>query len=376
MGADARHYGLAGYICVQSLVLMTRVAQKSETPVIKKLMWPTKMEHGDVALMAGSATVILSCFILKPETMDPAYKHFVEAHCGTSVAKRSALKQLCEAGRDDDVRALCLKIANSGERTTSNAARDVRNKTNVRAMANGVVPFDRSELYRLLYLGGASNVEFFVSHVANTFPTALSFYLPVYLIPALLIHRGDLSSPKKAPDLLSRIATGSARSALFLSSYVGAAWTGVDLSNRAFGQRICDIRSLMVGCSFAGLATFIEKKSRRMDLAIYCVSRAAETAALVAMYRGLIPKSIDRQRGDIFLFSVASATIMHCYNTERDVFRSKYLNILDYVFGSIGHASHSISHAASYEILFNTAKPEELIQQVPSKGSPWASNGV
>ncbi len=370
-GADVRHYGLAGYIWVRSLVLMTRVAQKSENPAVKKLTQPTKMEHGDVVLMVGSAMVILSCFILKPETVEPAYRHFLEMQCGKSVEELSALKQLCEAGRDEDVRAWCLKIAESGALTTGNAARDLANKTAVRAMADGVVPIDRSELYRLLYFGGASNLEHLVSHVAKIFPTTLSLYVPVYLIPALLIHRGNLLSPKKAPDLLSRIAMGSARSALFLSSYVSAAWSGVDLANRAFGKGTCDGRSLMLGCSFAGWATFIEKKSRRMELAMYCASRAAETAALVAVYRGLIPKSIQRQRGDILLFSIASATIMHCYNTERDVFRSKYLNILDYVFGSAGHDSQSISHAASYEILFDATKAGKSAQKyVLEKNTP------
>ena len=158
---------------------------------------------------------------------------------------------------------------------------------------------------------------------------------------------------------------GSARSALFLSSYVSAAWSGVDLANRAFGKGTCDGRSLMLGCSFAGLATFIEKKSRRMELAMYCWGREPaeinRPLPLRAVYRGLIPKSIQRQRGDILLFSIASATIMHCYNTERDVFRSKYLNILDYVFGSAGHDSQSISHTPRVMKFYST--PPKLESQ-------------
>ena len=85
---------------------------------------------------------------------------------------------------------------------------------------------------------------------------------------------------------------------------------------------------------------------------MYCVSRALETAALMAVYKGMVPEYIKRQRCDILLFAVASATIMNCYNTERDVFRSKYLNVLDYIFGCTGHESQSISHVGSYEILF------------------------
>ncbi|KAL1540469.1 hypothetical protein AAHA92_24821 [Salvia divinorum] len=38
-------------------------------------------------------------------------------------------------------------------------------------------------------------------------------------------------------------------------------------------------------------------------------------------------------RADALVFSISTAVIMHCYAMERDVFRSKYLNVLDWVFG-------------------------------------------
>ncbi|KAK1368382.1 hypothetical protein POM88_034474 [Heracleum sosnowskyi] len=39
------------------------------------------------------------------------------------------------------------------------------------------------------------------------------------------------------------------------------------------------------------------------------------------------------KRADVVVFSISTAIIMHCYAMERDVFRSKYLNVLDWVFG-------------------------------------------
>jgi acyl-CoA-binding protein len=126
-----------------------------------------------------------------------------------------------------------------------------------------------------------------------------------------------------------------------------------------------DWSSVPLGVASAGLATFIEKKSRRMELSMYCLSRAFETSALIAVYQGLVPKCIQRQRCDVALFSVATATIMHCYNTERDVFRSKYLNVLDFLFGSAGHHKQTISHAASYEILFDAP---ERFEDAPADG--------
>jgi hypothetical protein len=84
-----------------------------------------------------------------------------------------------------------------------------------------------------------------------------------------------------------------------------------------------------------GLTVMIEKKSRRMELALYCLARAIESFAICVADWGVLERYnlIPPKRIDVFLFSAATAIIMHCYAQERDVFRSKYLNVLDWVFG-------------------------------------------
>ena len=55
---------------------------------------------------------------------------------------------------------------------------------------------------------------------------------------------------------------------------------------------------------------------------------------------GLVRKRHVPDRLDVVMFSAAAAAIMHCYSDShgrhRDVFRSKYLNYLDFVLGSEG----------------------------------------
>ena len=50
-------------------------------------------------------------------------------------------------------------------------------------------------------------------------------------------------------------------------------------------------------------------------------------------------------RLDVAMFAGACAAIMHCYSDDhgvhRDVFRSKYLNVLDFVLGNTGAARAS-----------------------------------
>jgi hypothetical protein len=89
-----------------------------------------------------------------------------------------------------------------------------------------------------------------------------------------------------------------------------------------------------------GFATLLEKKSRRMELALYCISRALESWALCLVEWGYVSPTRLPPRLDVVMFSLAVASITHCYSDShghhRDVFRSKYLNVLDFIFGNQG----------------------------------------
>ena len=100
---------------------------------------------------------------------------------------------------------------------------------------------------------------------------------------------------------------------------------------------------LALTCWTGGLATLAEKKSRRMELAHYCLARAIESFALCLTSWGYVRGDCLPKRIDIIIFSAATAAIMHCYSDShgkhRDVFKSKYLNVLDFIFGNTGEVT-------------------------------------
>ena len=57
----------------------------------------------------------------------------------------------------------------------------------------------------------------------------------------------------------------------------------------------------------------------------------------------MVPSGLVPSRLDVVLFSAGCAAIMHCYSDacgqHRDVFRSKYLSVLDTVFGNAGEGN-------------------------------------
>lgn len=82
-----------------------------------------------------------------------------------------------------------------------------------------------------------------------------------------------------------------------------------------------------------GLALAIEKKSRRIEISLYCLARAIESFFTCTTEAGYLLRPKNLKRVDVCIFSLSTAIIMHCYAIEREVFRSKYLNVLDWVFG-------------------------------------------
>ena len=71
-----------------------------------------------------------------------------------------------------------------------------------------------------------------------------------------------------------------------------------------------------------------------MEISLYCLARAIGSFFTSMTDAGYITQSKKLKRADVIIFSVSTAIIMHCYAQERDVFRSKYLNVLDWVFGA------------------------------------------
>ncbi|KAI8550388.1 hypothetical protein RHMOL_Rhmol06G0102300 [Rhododendron molle] len=161
---------------------------------------------------------------------------------------------------------------------------------------------------------------------------------------ASMILRSRASSPDPSPGpnsynqgkyapytILGKGLIGTARSSLFLSTYCSSAWMWTCLLFRLFKR--CNIPMVAMGTFPTGLALAIEKKSRRIEISLYCLARAIESFFTCMADLGYLPSSKRLKRADVAVFSFSTAIIMHCYAIERDVFRSKYLNVLDWVFG-------------------------------------------
>ena len=80
----------------------------------------------------------------------------------------------------------------------------------------------------------------------------------------------------------------------------------------------------------AGFAVLIEAPGRQMELALYCLPRALETAWKLMLKRGLV-RNIPN--GDIALFCASMGVMMTLYQNEPGAINKHYLTVLTRVFG-------------------------------------------
>ncbi|KAI5654823.1 hypothetical protein M9H77_32010 [Catharanthus roseus] len=305
-GFNTQHTSLAIYILMRAAVLASRCGIKSKHfgRICKPLTWA----HGDIFLLCLSSSQILSAYILKQESLPPTYKSFINKHGAKDPVILQGVKEIASG----------LPFTNLGaiEKYYKSTGIDIKLDPQMKVPCS-------------IVHGNQGCEAHFFSFLFQAYKRALPVYLPVYLVPALIVHRQGIL--KRPHSILAKVILGTARSSLFLSTYCSSAWLWTCFLFRIFKRST--IPMVAMGTFPTGLALAIEKKSRRIEISLYCLARAIESFFTCMADVGYLPQTPNLKRADVVVFSISTAIIMHCYAVERDVFRSKYLNVLDWVFG-------------------------------------------
>ncbi|XP_076903578.1 uncharacterized protein LOC143558667 [Bidens hawaiensis] len=305
-GFNTQHTSLAVYILMRAAVLASRCGIKSKRfgHICKPLTWA----HGDLFLMCLASTQILCAYILKQDSLPQSYKSFLNKH----------------GGKDPIILQGVRDIACGMPFTNLEQIQNLYKNKGVDVVLDPQMKVPCSIIHE-----NQSCSWHAISFFFQAYKRAVPVYLPVYLIPALIVHRQGLG--KRPFTILAKGLFGTARSSLFLSTYCSSAWIWTCFLFRIFKR--CNITMLALGTFPTGLSLAIEKKSRRIEISLYCLARAIESFFTTMSDLGYFPQLKNLKRVDVLIFSLSTAVIMHCYAIERDVFRSKYLNVLDWVFG-------------------------------------------
>ncbi|MEW5320344.1 MAG: hypothetical protein WDW38_011423 [Sanguina aurantia] len=342
-GRKQRHYGLASYVLLRGLTLLVRTGNKPDAnPLVRTLLTPTRSAHGDSVLMCLASSQILYSFIMMPTTLPAAYVHFITKQGNKGEYVWRAIQE--QAIRN----------------TSGLSPGPLESLVNTPLVHLNLPPVCDIPVPCAFFHPGQTCHGHALSLIPHAYLRSLSVYLPVYVIPALLVHRARLLT--EAGTLLPKLAAGIARSSAFLALFISSAFGGACIGFNLFG--FSTGRSIAASVWLGGLSVLAEKKSRRMELAIYCMSRAQEAASRCVVEWGWVNPARLPARLDILLFALGCAAISHCYSDDhgmhRDVFRSKYLNVLDIIFGNSGVEDGCISHTPTNAELISTMSKKML----------------
>lgn len=325
-----RHDDLALYVLLRGVTLLVRCGNEPDAPAaVRAALSPTRWRHGDAVLMCAASWQIIYAYVMMPATLPPSYIRFLNKMAGfdswlVPVVKELSLRNVGRLPAGGPLNAL------QGTAHRANAAPD---------------------FCELLHPSTTCN-----AHAARIMPTllqrSLAVYVPVYVASAVAVHRARLL--RDPGPIIAKLVAGCARSSLFLATFVALAHRSVCAANNppaGVNGGLLKPAGVAALAWVPGLAVLLEKKSRRMELALYCLCRALLSAYQTIFKFNVAPAWLLGARTDVLTFAAAAASIMHCYSDSygrhRAIFRSKYLNVLDFVFGSRGLQAGAIRHHSS-----------------------------
>jgi len=250
--------------------------------------------HGDVLTFALSSAQVMYAYVMRPETLDPGFWNFivragpidkqtlgaVRAQCNGSPVDLHNLAQYGLPGKDP-------KAWTSGEFVPCIPCALLHRETGCTKCAS--------------HAAYAS---------AATFRKCFPFYLSVHLVPFCVLNAAQ--ALRNPIGTITKATSATVRSTAFISAFVGA-----------YMVSICSLRFLRGGKEHraayyaaglvAGSMVFIEKKSRRGELALYLLPRAADSFIATMAVKRILP---NVPHADLALFALVSGGLMHYFENE------------------------------------------------------------
>jgi len=99
------------------------------------------------------------------------------------------------------------------------------------------------------------------------FLRALVLYAPVHAVPVLLFRLKEIMGPAHVRNaILKRVVAATLRSSAFLATFIASIWSVICLVRHTV--RDDTVAGPLLGCLVCGTSIFIEKASRRTELAM------------------------------------------------------------------------------------------------------------
>lgn len=304
---------ISGVFCALPALVMNRETQtdlclycflralhtSSLAYILPRLPKPlSEFQHYDILIMCLSASQILYGFVFAPFSMPLSYQQFLLKAAMVDNRLIRGVAGLARYQITPELVELCME-------------------------KGLVVPQNPREHFKIgcvyTHLGKTCN-QYFVSFLyKNMLQVGLPLYLPLKLLTVIAFQWRLL---RKWPfKMLRSIFRSAFSSALFLALYSASP---VRLACFAAQGNFRGGLTFAIFCSVAGIAAFLEPKSRRVDLALYCMMYALRSFVMTQYRLGRIPYPRHFLVFLLYVFSVGFLLVEYDQNPEKLHFRLRF----------------------------------------------------
>ena len=261
---------------------------------------PVSVPHLDVLLFSAACTDIMYSWFYFPSRLPPSYNKWITLMADMDMRLLNGLRQLhyrtVRYGTASDIlRAYCI------DHGLDPRLGDLKTFVPV---PPAVVHPDAP----------TSSVLAVFNRWHRGFAKAVVLYGPVHILPLLVFKPGLLV---RAPlEALARVVGAVARSSAFLATFIATIWGTIIFMRRPEIRNMDTSWGPFLGSMLCGLSLLVEKKSRRLELALYVLPRALHSV-IAASPRG----TRLWKRWHPAVFCAATAAIGYCFVHEPGAIR-------------------------------------------------------
>ncbi|KAF9998549.1 hypothetical protein BGZ80_005522 [Entomortierella chlamydospora] len=275
--------------------------------------------HGDALLFAFASAQVMYAYTMHPDTIPKEFFGFM-VKTARVPAEALAINRNMVRGFPLDLKQVRAMI--DRHRPTKLAIETVSN------MSENASVLPCAALHPWIDSCKKNNVERFVQVTKEIFPV----YATLNFVPLLVLRMKRLA--KDPINVVSKTTFNTLRSSVFLAIFVAG-----------YQTQICTHRNLLlaglplgnskylywfIGLVCAGVSIMVEQESRRAELAMYVLPKAAESLYKI-LYNKKLVKGV--KHWDVMMFSFAMSIIMSFYQKEQQVLSPFVTRLIYHVLG-------------------------------------------
>ncbi|KAF9977993.1 hypothetical protein BGZ73_004118 [Actinomortierella ambigua] len=278
-----------------------------------------EFRHGDALLFALGSAQVLYAYCMQPDTIPPEYFRFMvktaRVHTEALAFNRARVR-----GFPVDVSQVTALVQRlKPTKRNLEIASQLTEYTDIIPCAVLHPSFDSCRI---------NNVERFVQVTKNIFPV----YATLNFVPLLILRMKRLVADPV--NVLSKTTFNTLRSSVFLAVFVALYQSQICAHRSLFEKGWLSTNSKylywLFGFTCSGAAIMVEQESRRAELAMYVLPKAAESLYKI-LYRKNWIKGV--KHWEVMMFSCAMSLIMSFYQQEEQVLSPFVTKLIYHILG-------------------------------------------